>query len=318
MKGLEIAKDFFLNWGMPFLEEEFPQLTERIAAGRFAGSDVLGADDPLSRDHNWGPQFSLFLSENDFDRFGEQLSERMNNNAPSRWKGYWVEGAGDKHVLVENVPHWIQEKIGFVKLPQSDTDWNIIVRHRGVGGTVEARESALYYLKHGALWLNNNEEFALWRKVLEKYPESVWYARLTEECFRLWQYGQYNFIQRVAKRGDPIAISMCLGKFVEGVMRMMLLLHGNYTPYWKWLAHEFRKLDCASHYAPLLESLLGSADTIEQAEIVEKICHAIYQELLSLGVVTGQGVHELSQYLLPLINAQYELMTKVPWMPTSL
>ena len=190
MKGLEIAKDFFLNWGMPFLEEEFPQLTERIAAGRFAGSDVLGADDPLSRDHNWGPQFSLFLSENDFDRFGEQLSERMNNNAPSRWKGYWVEGAGDKHVLVENVPHWIQGKIGFVKLPQSDTDWNIIVRHRGVGGTVEARESALYYLKHGALWLNNNEEFALWRKVLEKYPESVWYARLTEECFRLWQYGQ--------------------------------------------------------------------------------------------------------------------------------
>lgn len=47
IKGLEVAKDFFHHWGKPLLEREFPDLTGRIAAGRFSGSDVLGADDAI-------------------------------------------------------------------------------------------------------------------------------------------------------------------------------------------------------------------------------------------------------------------------------
>ena len=34
MKGLEIAEDFFLNWGEPFLEQEFPALMERYEQNR--------------------------------------------------------------------------------------------------------------------------------------------------------------------------------------------------------------------------------------------------------------------------------------------
>lgn len=149
MKGLAIAEDFFLNWGLPFLEAEYPDLTQRVAAGRFGGSDVLGADDKISRDHNWGPQFTLFLPEEDFSTVGEALSERMNAAAPDQWKGYWVDGAGDKNVLVRSVPRWIEQAIGFAEPPQADADWSQIVKDRAVGGFVEARESSLYFLKHG-------------------------------------------------------------------------------------------------------------------------------------------------------------------------
>jgi hypothetical protein len=312
VKGLAIAKDFFLKWGLPFLEKEFPYLVGHMAAGRFSGSDVLGADDQISSDHNWGPQFSLFLSEEDYDNHAEALSERMNGSAPKRWQGYWFDGAGDKNVLVENVPYWIERQIGFTKPPQSDQEWGVIVRDRRVGGSVETRESALYYLKHGALWLDNNKEFAQWRKALEKYPEEVWFARLGEECFRLWQYGEYNFLQRIAKRGDPIAIAMCLGEFAEGVMHMMLLLQREYTPYWKWLTREFRGLERGAHYAPLLESLLRSTDAAEQSELVAQICHDVHQELLALGVVSGRGEYQT----MPLFNAHHELMAKATWMPS--
>ncbi len=311
VKGLEIAKDFFLNWGLPFLEREFPDLVGHMAAGRFGGSDVIGADDQISRDHNWGPQFSLFLSAEDYDNHAEALSEKMNRSAPATWKGYWVDGAGDKNVLVENVPAWIERRIGFAELPQSNRDWGIIVRRREIGGSVEARESALYFLRHGALWLDNNKEFAHWRKALEEYPEEVWFARLGEECFRLWQYGEYNFIHRIAKRGDPIAVSLCLGKFAEGVMRIMLLLERDYTPYWKWLTREFRRCERASHYAPLLESLLRSADVAKQSDLVAQICRDVHQELLLLGVISGQGIHPT----LPLFNADCELIAKATWMP---
>ncbi|HRW08744.1 MAG TPA: DUF4037 domain-containing protein [Caldilineaceae bacterium] len=315
IKGLAIAKDFFLHWGKPFLEQEFPALTGRIAVGRFSGSDVLGADDAISRDHNWGPQFTLFLSENDFSRYGAQLSATMNQAAPTKWLDYWVDGAGDKNVHVESVPLWIEEAIGFAAAPQTDADWGVVVRHRSVGGTIEARESALYYLKHGALWLNNNAQFAEWRTALAYYPEHVWYARLAEECFRLWQYGEYNFVERVAKRGDPIAIRTCLGEFARGVMRITLLLQKDFTPYWKWLTYAFRKCDRASHYAPLLESLLGSAEPAQQATLVKHISHDIHQELVSMGIIT-QDEKWTKHYLL-LVNAQSELMAKAPWMTPS-
>lgn len=315
IKGLTIAKDFFLQWGKPLLEQEFPALTGRIAAGRFSGSDVLGADDAISRDHNWGPQFSLFLSEEDFHQVGAQLAECMNHAAPTQWHGFRVDGAGDQNVLVECIPDWIREAIGFSAMPQTDQAWGIIVRKREVGGAIEARESALYYLKHGALWLNNNAEFAQWRSALAYYPEQVWYARLAEECFRLWQHGEYNFVQRVAKRGDPLATQLCLGKFAEGVMRLALLLQKDYTPYWKWLSYAFRKSDHADRYVSRLEALLGSTATEEQVRLVLQLSHNLHQELLATGVITGQGVGEFAQYLLPLLNDHIELMAKVTWMP---
>jgi len=86
MKGLEIARDFFFSWGHPFLTAQFPDLADRAAAGRILGSDVLGADDEISRDHDWGPQLDLFLSAGDYAAFGEQLSRAMNTAAPNPWK----------------------------------------------------------------------------------------------------------------------------------------------------------------------------------------------------------------------------------------
>ena len=49
MKGLEIARDFFFSWGQPYLLAQFPDLENKIAAGRLLGSEVLGGDDEISR-----------------------------------------------------------------------------------------------------------------------------------------------------------------------------------------------------------------------------------------------------------------------------
>ncbi len=65
--GLAVSRAFFFEWGLPKLSGEFPDLVDRVAVGRLHGSDVLKADDIISRDHNWGPQFSLFLTEIDYD-----------------------------------------------------------------------------------------------------------------------------------------------------------------------------------------------------------------------------------------------------------
>jgi len=64
INGLDLCEQFFQEAVRPLLDHHFPNL--RYAAGRLeGGSDVLGFDTPLSRDHDWGPRCTIFLTETD-------------------------------------------------------------------------------------------------------------------------------------------------------------------------------------------------------------------------------------------------------------
>jgi len=53
MSGRELARRFHAYAVAPLLAQGMPGL--RYAAGRFgSGSDVLGLEDVMSRDHDWG------------------------------------------------------------------------------------------------------------------------------------------------------------------------------------------------------------------------------------------------------------------------
>jgi Domain of unknown function (DUF4037) len=300
LKGLEIARDFFFSWGRPFLTDQFPHLTDRIAAGRISGSDVLGGDDEISRDHDWGPQFDLFLSADDYAAFGEPLSRAMNEAAPNPWKGYRLAGAGDRSVRVESVPVWFQNHFKLGRLPMTVADWP---------PTSTVSESELYFLRHGEIWLDGTGELGKWRSVLHEYPAEILRTRLAEECFRVWHHGEYNFVQRMARRRDPIAIAVCLGEFVTGVMRIVLLMSRDFTPYWKWLAYEFRKRSEARSYVGLLEELVSIRTIERQVEIVQSVCALVHRQLVDEGWVTGEGGNS---YLLPLLNDKIELENGLP------
>jgi hypothetical protein len=304
MKGIEIAQDFYTEWGKEYLEKSFPELAKRVAVGRVSGSDVIGADDEISKDHNWGPQFTIFLSAADYAEHGEKLTEVMNAAAPNPWQGYRLDGGGDKSVNVESIPNWIRTWSGFSEKPRRNEDWYIIVKERIDGGIDEGRESFLYFLRHGAIWYDGSGEMSSWREALHYYPEKIWLIRLAEELFRVWQHGEYNFVQRVAKRNDPLTKAICIGEFVNGVMRTFLLINGDYTPYWKWLAHEFRKLEEAQTVGPLLEELLSENSSEKQVEIVLKLSGYIYQRIKDGGIITG----EENKHLLPLLSAHLELL----------
>ena len=70
---------------------------------------------------------------------------------------------------------------------------------------------------------------------------------------------------------------------------------------------EFRKLEDAAMYAPLLEALVATRSTEKQVEIILKICGDLRQTLLMRGIVTGENDN---RYLLPLFNAHLELLAK--------
>ena len=66
MGGRELARQFHADVVAPLLTRAMPRL--RYAAGRLgSGSDVLGLDDAMSHDHDWGCRLTVLVDEPDSD-----------------------------------------------------------------------------------------------------------------------------------------------------------------------------------------------------------------------------------------------------------
>ena len=64
MKGLELSHKFYLEYGAPMIHEQFPDLESVIAVGLVgSGSECMGFDDAISKDHDFEPGFCMFLPD---------------------------------------------------------------------------------------------------------------------------------------------------------------------------------------------------------------------------------------------------------------
>ncbi len=88
MKGLHLSEKYFFEYGLDMLKRKFPAYAERIAAGLVGeGSDCFGYDDEVSRDHDWGPGFCLWLNAQDFNAIGDALQSEY-ELLPRSFAGY--------------------------------------------------------------------------------------------------------------------------------------------------------------------------------------------------------------------------------------
>jgi hypothetical protein len=201
-KGLEISRRFFAEWGLPWLQEEWPDLADRVAAGRIGGSDIIGADDEWSRDHDWGPRFDLWLTREDQRRFGRRLQREINAVAPREFMGarHQFFGRRKDNVNVESVDACIAYHAGLATPPARARDW--FRRHRGQ--SLVERESWLYFLRHGPIFYDPLGEFTTRRDAFGHYPKDVRLKVMHAQCVTLWYVGDYKFSWRLAHRSDPI------------------------------------------------------------------------------------------------------------------
>ena len=74
MTGMELAKAYYETYGKRMLAEEFPKYADRVAVGLAGeGSECFGFDDAISRDHDFGPSFCLWLTKEDYQVIGEEM-----------------------------------------------------------------------------------------------------------------------------------------------------------------------------------------------------------------------------------------------------
>ena len=265
IKGLRLGQLFYEEAARPVLETHFPALPYSAAMLGWS-SEVLGFDDEESRDHNWGPRFQLFLTQEDYDARGPEIKETLARLLPRTFRGYSTNFRG----LPEDAPN--------VALAEPAADGEP-VRHKVDLETVEgwwrynmgrSPEGELT----AADWLTFSEQKLLaftggrvfrddlglerLRRRFGYYPEDVWLYLLACE----WQYvaQEEAFVGRAGFVGDELGSALVAARIVRRLMRLCFLYERRYAPYSKWLGTAFSRLSRGPELAPLMRAALAATD----------------------------------------------------------
>ena len=76
MKGMELSKAYFEEYGREMIDSRLSMYREYMAVGLVGeGSECFGFDDQLSTDHDFGPAFCIWIPENLYDKAGAAIQE---------------------------------------------------------------------------------------------------------------------------------------------------------------------------------------------------------------------------------------------------
>ena len=275
MKGLELSKLYFEEFGRPMLEESFPEYIDRIAVGFVGhGSECFGFDDEISRDHDFEPGFSLWITEEDERIFGFKLM-RAYSKLPKEFMGIKIEnkslfGSDTKGV------HTIREFYSFYlpqgKIPEKLSDW------------LKIPDFYLAEATNGAVFQDPLGEFTKIREAIKSCPEDVWLQKLASAVFCAAQSGQYNY-ERCLSHSEEIAAAAALMKYAENVTSAVFLLNREFMPYYKWAWKKMRELPLLSELCEKLRELLKEPYNKEKnLPLIEEIAALLASEIRRQGL----------------------------------
>lgn len=276
MKGLEISKAYFEEFGLPMLEEQFPDVLPLIAAGLFgSGSECLGYDDDVSSDHDMEPGFCIFLpGEDKVDRRTAFLLERAYAKFPREYGGLrrsLMSPVGGARHGVFRTAEFFAEKTGSSDGILTNGQW------------LSLPEQALLECINGEIFTDQYGEVSLIRQRLAFYPEDIFKKKLAGQLLLMAQSGQYNYA-RCLKHGENAAAQLAVNEFVKSTISAIFLLNRRYQPYYKWSFRALRELPKLSILAELLEYLLitdnGGDMAEEKYNVIEGICSDVTDELM--------------------------------------
>ena len=264
ISGLRLSRLYWEQFGKPMLEERYPQLRSRIAAGLVGhGSEAYGFDDAFSRDHDFAPRFCLWLTPEDYAQFGEQLQHDY-DALPADFMGYsraemerTPRSLGSrKRDGVFSIPDFYASITGYASAPKNTeaeaVQWLLI------------DEATLAAATNGEVFADSLGAFSRARGEFKAMPDDVRLSLISRRLGMLSQAGQYNFPRMIA-RGQREGAWRALNEFVHVAASMVFLINGpsavGYLPYYKWEMAALKRLSARmgtrlAEVAELLENIM--------------------------------------------------------------
>ncbi|MBD5527792.1 MAG: DUF4125 family protein [Lachnospiraceae bacterium] len=285
VSGMELCRAYYETYGRAMIHEKFPEYEGRIAVGLAGeGSDCFGYDDETSRDHDWGPSFMMWVSDQVYEEIGEQLQAAY-EELPQTFLGYTYQasrqGAGRRGV--QTVRSFYGRLLGMEHLESiqraMETENPGLIPYR------QMEEIALAAAINGSVFRDDEGVFTQIRELLtEHYPERLRYLRIAEAAARFCQYGQYNSA-RMLRRGDGLSSRMMLGRAAEEALKLVYYMEGQFPPHDKWLAEGVRRLGGYEELLRLLQTALESRGE-EACRIMEQVGGLLAHGLYRVGYIS--------------------------------
>lgn len=287
-RALDLSERFFEEIASPSLEEAFPQMSTRMAVGLVGeGIECFGLDDEVSQQDDWGVEFYIWMTGEDFASAGDDVIRwkrgLMSGNPDVRFRNSPSESA--RRTVIPTTTFY-DSLIGFPNGPKMMLDWRSIPEER------------LALATNGRVFSDPLGSFTSTRNLLlDHYPESLRRKKIAARCFAMAQTGQYDYL-RAAQRGDVVGGEMALSGFASATIAVVFLLNRRYMPCLELACRAMADLPLlAGDVAPLLVALYDGSDVglgidlggvtakpvgpdVERrVAIVEKVCSLVIDEL---------------------------------------
>ena len=278
MNGMEMARCLYEQQGREVLSRAFPELVDRMAIGLAGeGSECFGFDDVISRDHDWGSGFCIWLTQADFHKYGRAVQEVYDSLSPRQLglpERVNTPQAG-KRVGCLCMESWYFRYTGGTEGPFSLQDWRNVP------------EAFLATAANGTVFFDPLGRFtAIRERLLQGYPEDVRNKKLAARAAVMAQAGQYNF-PRCRRRGDGVAAQLALSEFMRAAMSAAYLLNRRFAPFYKWMHRGLAELTVLPQLSDQLASLAAAEGDMQGT--IEDICINTAAELRRQGLSRQTG-----------------------------
>lgn len=298
MQGIELSRRYYEEYGIPMIREQFPEYEGRIAVGLAGpGSDCFGFDDEISRDHDFGAGFCLWLTDEDNELFGFRLA-RAYGRLPRLFmdveKGK-TNSYGTARYGVKTIADFYLPLTGKQGAPETLYEWLYTPEH------------ALAAATNGCVFRDDLGVFSEIRNTIKTgMPEDIRLKKLAARTALMAQSGQYNFSRCVA-HGETGAAALAAAEFVRNTASFVYLVNGKFAPFYKWALRGMKDLELFPDFSQKLSNLLTggfSADEIRNKQnITENICAEAAEYLRKTGLAQSS-----SDFLEPLA---YQIQNKI-------
>lgn len=308
--GMQLAKLYWQTYGKQLLElPKFKKYKNRIASGLVGhGSECYGFDDEISRDHDFGPGFCLWLTDEDYAEIGEDLQAAY-DSLPQEYAGFGSREEtpraksceSSKRVGVFSISEFFENITGFSAAPSQNEPhlW------------LSLSEPTLAAATNGQIFADPLGEFSKTRQSFKLMPDDVRISLISRRLGMMAQAGQYN-VPRMLARKDGAAAWLSINEFVHASASIVFLLNNpisaGYLPYYKWQFAALRKLSARmasrlSNVCNQLELLMrlssaacfggsgfgeggkGSSEAESKInEIIQNVCNEVVEELRYQGL----------------------------------
>ena len=260
--GMQLAQSYWKTYGKPLLDQpKFAEYKNRIASGLVGhGSECYGFDDEISRDHDFGPGFCLWLTDEDYAKIGADLQNAY-DALPQEYAGFGSRKetprakscASSKRVGVFSISEFFENITSFPTAPAANEPhlW------------LSLNESTLAAATNGKIFADPLGEFSKTRQSFKLMPDDVRISLISHRLGMMAQAGQYN-VPRMLSRKDGAAAWLSINEFVHATASLVFLLNNpvtaGYLPYYKWQFAALRKL--SNHMASRLPEICNKLESL--------------------------------------------------------